>query len=59
MHLAGCTKDVQSVVRRKRLGDTMAHYIIDQIGRTANVWLQTRSNTSPHAVSSRCCSTIE
>jgi thioredoxin reductase (NADPH) len=42
MHLARYAKDVQIVVRRDSLRDTMSHYLIDQIGRTPNIRLRTR-----------------
>jgi thioredoxin reductase (NADPH) len=43
MHLARYAKDVQIVVRRDSLRDTMSHYLIDQIGRTSNIRLRTRT----------------
>jgi thioredoxin reductase (NADPH) len=43
MHLARYAKDVQIVVRRESLRDTMSHYLIDQIDRTPNIRLRTRT----------------
>ncbi len=37
MHLARYAKDVQIVVRRESLRDSMSHYLVDQIERTANI----------------------
>ena len=42
LHLARYAKDVQIVVRREGLRDTMSQYLIDQIGKTPNIRLQTR-----------------
>jgi thioredoxin reductase (NADPH) len=39
MHLARYAKDVQIVVRREGLQETMSRYLIDQIGKTPNVRL--------------------
>ena len=41
MHLARYAKDVQLVVRRDSLRDTMSHYLIEQIASTANIRLRT------------------
>ena len=43
MHLARYAKDVLIVVRRDSLRDTMSHYLIDQINRTPNIRLRTRT----------------
>jgi thioredoxin reductase (NADPH) len=43
MHLARYADDVQIVVRRDSLRDTMSQYLIDQIGKTPNIRLQTRT----------------
>jgi thioredoxin reductase (NADPH) len=43
MHLAQYAKQVQIVVRRESLRDTMSHYLIDQIGKTANIRIRTRT----------------
>ena len=43
MHLAQHAKQVQIVVRRESLRDTMSHYLIDQIGKTANIRIRTRT----------------
>lgn len=40
MHLARYAKDVQIVVRRESLRDTMSHYLIEQIERTPNIRLR-------------------
>ena len=39
MHLARYAEDVQIVVRREGLQETMSRYLIDQIGKTPNVRL--------------------
>jgi thioredoxin reductase (NADPH) len=41
MHLARYAADVQIVVRRGGLSDTMSRYLIDQIGKTPNIRLRT------------------
>ncbi len=43
MHLARYAKEVEIVVRRESLRDTMSHYLIDQIGKTPNIRLRTRT----------------
>ncbi len=43
MHLARYAKDVQIVVRREGLQDTMSRYLIDQIGKTPNIRLRPRT----------------
>jgi thioredoxin reductase (NADPH) len=43
MHLARYAKEVQIVVRRASLRDTMSQYLIDQIGKTPNIQLRTRT----------------
>jgi thioredoxin reductase (NADPH) len=40
MHLARYATDVQIVVRRDSLRDTMSHYLIEQIAKTPNIKLQ-------------------
>ena len=43
MYLARHAKEVQIVVRRDSLRDTMSQYLIDQIGKTPNIRLRTRT----------------
>jgi thioredoxin reductase (NADPH) len=43
MHLSRYAKDVQIVVRRDSLRDTMSQYLIDQIAKTPNIRLRTRT----------------
>jgi len=43
MYLARYAKDVQIVVRRDSLLDTCSNYLIDQIGKTPNIRLRTRT----------------
>jgi thioredoxin reductase (NADPH) len=43
MHLARYAKEVQIVVRREGLQDSMSRYLIDQIGKTPNVLLRPRT----------------
>jgi thioredoxin reductase (NADPH) len=43
MHLARYAQDVQIVVRRESLADTMSSYLIDQIEKTPNIRLRARS----------------
>ncbi len=43
MHLARYAQDVQIVVRREGLQDTMSRYLIDQIGKTPNIRLRPRT----------------
>jgi thioredoxin reductase (NADPH) len=43
MHLARYASDVQIVVRRDSLRDTMSHYLIEQIEKTAHIRLRTRT----------------
>jgi thioredoxin reductase (NADPH) len=43
MHLSRYAKDVQIVVRRNSLQDTMSQYLIDQIARTPNIRLRPRT----------------
>ena len=43
MHLARYAKDVQIVVRREGLRDTMSQYLIDQIEKTPNIRLRPRT----------------
>jgi thioredoxin reductase (NADPH) len=43
MHLARYAKEVQIVVRRDSLHETMSHYLIDQIQKTPNIRLRTRT----------------
>jgi thioredoxin reductase (NADPH) len=40
MHLARYAKDVQIVIRRESLRDTMSQYLIDQIAQTPNIRLR-------------------
>lgn len=43
MHLARYAKDVQIVVRRDSVRDTMSRYLIDQIEKTPNIRLRSRT----------------
>ncbi len=43
MHLARYAKEVQIVVRRENLNDTMSRYLIEQIEKTPNIRLRTRT----------------
>ena len=43
MYLARYAKEVQIVVRRDGVGDTMSRYLIDQIGKTPNIRLRLRT----------------
>jgi len=43
MYLARYAKDVQIVVRRDSLRDTMSRYLVDQIGQTPNIRLRPRT----------------
>jgi thioredoxin reductase (NADPH) len=43
MHLARYAKDVQIVVRRDSLRDTMSRYLIEQIEKTPNVRIRTQT----------------
>jgi thioredoxin reductase (NADPH) len=43
MHLSRYAKDVQIIVRRDSLRDTMSHYLIEQIQKTPNIRLRTRT----------------
>ena len=43
MYVARFAKDVQIVVRRDSLQDTMSQYLIDQIARTANIRVRPRT----------------
>jgi thioredoxin reductase (NADPH) len=43
MYLARYAKEVQIVVRRDSLRDTMSRYLIDQIGKTPNIRLRLRT----------------
>jgi thioredoxin reductase (NADPH) len=43
MHLARHAKEVQIVVRRESLRDTMSRYLIDQIEKTPNIRLRSRT----------------
>ena len=43
MHLARYAKEVQIVVRRDSLRDTMSQYLIEQIEKTPNIRLRTRT----------------
>jgi thioredoxin reductase (NADPH) len=40
VHLSAYASDVQVVIRRDSLRDTMSHYLIDQIGATPNIRLR-------------------
>jgi len=44
MHLARYAREVQIVVRRESLRDTMSQYLIDQIGKTPNIVLRARTD---------------
>ena len=46
MHLARYAKDVQIVVRRESLRDTMSQYLIEQIERTPNIRLRARTEVA-------------
>jgi thioredoxin reductase (NADPH) len=41
MHLSRYAKEVQMVVRRQSLHGTMSHYLIEQIGKTPNIRVET------------------
>ncbi len=43
MHLSRYAKDVQIVVRRDSLQDTMSHYLIEQIKKTTNIGLRVQT----------------
>ena len=43
MHLSRYAKEVRIVVRRESLHDTMSHYLVEQIEKTPNIRLQTRT----------------
>ncbi len=43
LYLASYAKDLQIVVRGEGLRDTMSQYLIDQIGKTPNIRLRTRT----------------
>ncbi|MGH9442706.1 MAG: FAD-dependent oxidoreductase [Thermoanaerobaculia bacterium] len=43
MHLSRYAKDVQIVIRRESVRDTMSHYLIDQIGKTENIRVRPQS----------------
>lgn len=43
LYLARHAKEVQIVVRRDGLGDTMSQYLIDQIGKTPNIRVRPRT----------------
>ncbi len=43
MYLARYAKEVQIIVRRDRLRDTMSHYLIEQIEKTPNIRVRTRT----------------
>ena len=43
MHLARYAKDVQIVVRRESLRESMSHYLIEQIDKTPNIRLRART----------------
>jgi thioredoxin reductase (NADPH) len=43
MYLAHYAKDVQIVVRRESLHDTMSRYLVDQIEKTSNIRLRVRT----------------
>jgi thioredoxin reductase (NADPH) len=43
LHLARYAKDVQIAVRRETLRDTMSQYLIDQIDKTQNIRLRSRT----------------
>ncbi len=44
MHLARYASEVHIVVRRDSLRDTMSHYLIEQIEKTPNITLRTRTD---------------
>jgi thioredoxin reductase (NADPH) len=46
LYLARYAKDVQIVVRRDSLRDTMSQYLIEQIEKTSNIRLRTRTELS-------------
>jgi thioredoxin reductase (NADPH) len=46
MHLARYAADVQIVVRREGLRETMSQYLIEQIGKTANIRLRPRTEVA-------------
>jgi thioredoxin reductase (NADPH) len=46
MHLARYAEDVQIVVRRESLKDTMSQYLIEQIGKTPNIRLRPRTEVA-------------
>ena len=43
MYLSRYAKDVQIVIRRDSLRDTMSHYLIEQLEKTANIRLRGRT----------------
>ena len=43
MHLARYAEDVQIVVRREDLKETMSQYLVEQIGKTPNIRLRSRA----------------
>jgi thioredoxin reductase (NADPH) len=43
MYLSRYAKEVQIAVRRDSLRDTMSHYLIEQVDKTANIRLRTRT----------------
>ena len=43
MHLARYAKDVQIIIRRDRLHETMSRYLIDQIAQTPNIRVRPRT----------------
>ena len=43
MYLARYAKEVHIVIRRDHMRDTMSHYLIDQIGKTPNIRVRTRT----------------
>jgi len=51
MHLSRYAKEVQIVVRRAGLHETMSHYLIDQIGKTPNI--RVRAETELEKVDGR------
>jgi thioredoxin reductase (NADPH) len=44
MHLARYAREVQIVVRRESLRDTMSHYLVEQIAKTPNIRLRARTD---------------
>ena len=46
MYLARYAKEVQIVVRRAGLGETMSHYLVDQIATTANIRVRPRTEVA-------------